>query len=222
MNPKLHVQILGAQDYEVVWQAMRQRNACPEQDWPGDEIWLVEHRPVYTLGSSGKAHFYRSHHIPLIPVDRGGNITYHGPGQLVIYPLLTLRSYALPPTELVNRLEQIFLNWMQAHHIPAHRHADQRGLFIEDKKILSLGLRIAHGRTYHGLAINLDMDLEPFTWIDPCGQQNLEMTQWIEHAPLPKMALRDLALGFCDALGYQRFTSTTQGSWERIPFDNAL
>lgn len=143
-----------------------------------DEIWLVEHDPVFTLGQAGRPeHVLAPGEIPVIHVDRGGQVTYHGPGQLVAYPLLDLRRLGLGVRQLVNRIEQAVIDTLATWHIHAQRREGAPGVYVEDAKIAALGLRVRHGCTFHGLAFNIGMDLEPFQRINPCGYRGLAVTQ---------------------------------------------
>lgn len=143
-----------------------------------DEIWLVEHDPVFTLGQAGRPeHVLAPGEIPVIHVDRGGQVTYHGPGQLVAYPLLDLRRLGLGVRQLVNRIEQAVIDTLTTWHIHAQRREGAPGVYVEDAKIAALGLRVRHGCTFHGLAFNIGMDLEPFQRINPCGYRGLAVTQ---------------------------------------------
>ena len=143
-----------------------------------DEIWFLEHPPVFTQGMNGRAeHLLRTGDIPVIAIDRGGQVTYHGPGQLVVYPLLDLRRLRLGVRDLVIRLENALIALAARHGIEAAGRRDAPGVYVGQAKLASLGLRIRRGASFHGLALNVDMDLEPFRRIDPCGHPGLEMTQ---------------------------------------------
>jgi lipoyl(octanoyl) transferase len=143
-----------------------------------DEVWLVEHHPVFTQGQAGKPeHILNPGEIPVIQSDRGGQITYHGPGQLVVYFLIDLKRKKLGVRELVTRIENIVVRTLATYQIQAKAKADAPGVYVGDKKICSLGLRIRKGCSFHGLALNVDMDLSPFQRINPCGYQGMEMTQ---------------------------------------------
>lgn len=143
-----------------------------------DEIWLLEHPPVFTLGLAGKReHILHLSDIPIIPIDRGGQITYHGPGQVVAYLLLDLKRRGYGVRELVTRMEQTVIDLLATYDVAACRRERAPGVYVANKKIAALGLRIKHGMSYHGLALNVDMDLTPFTHINPCGYAGLEATQ---------------------------------------------
>lgn len=203
---RLHIKYLNRQPYETVWKAMRLKNKLP--DWNCDELWLVEHDCVFTLGSQGgMEHLLNPNlNIPIIATDRGGSITYHGPGQLVIYPLLHIRSHNLPLKTLIDRLELSIQHWMLTSLPNVYRIHNQRGLYIEQKKIASLGLRIANARTYHGISVNIDMDLTAFDNINPCGYPDLRMTQWTDHAAFPTTWYASLEQAFCKIFGYTTIT----------------
>jgi len=155
-------------------------------DTTPDEIWLVEHLPVFTQGQAGKAeHLLMTGDIPVIQSDRGGQVTYHGPGQQVMYVLLNLKRRKLGVRELVTLLEQTVVNTLAEYGIDAHPRADAPGVYVGEMKICSLGLRIRKGCSFHGLALNINMDLTPFQRINPCGYAGMEMTQmrqWVDTA----------------------------------------
>jgi lipoyl(octanoyl) transferase len=143
-----------------------------------DEIWLLEHAPVFTLGRNGKMeHVLNPGDIPVIPIDRGGQVTYHGPGQLVVYLLLDVKRMDMGVRELVMNIEQSVIDLLAKHNIGAAGDRDAPGVYVAGKKIAALGLRVSRGKTYHGLSLNVDMDPEPFTRINPCGYEGLEVTQ---------------------------------------------
>lgn len=171
------VRQLGVQPYEPVSRAMHDFTDSRSEDTP-DEIWLVEHPPVFTQGQAGKAeHLLMPGDIPVIQSDRGGQVTYHGPGQQIMYVLLNLKRRRLGVRELVTLLEQTVVNTLAEYAIDAHPRADAPGVYVGEKKICSLGLRIRKGCSFHGLALNVDMDLTPFLRINPCGYAGMEMTQ---------------------------------------------
>ena len=171
----LLVRQLGRQDYLPVWQAMQEyTDHRTEQD--ADEIWLVEHAPVFTQGQAGKAeHLLAPGDIPVIQVDRGGQVTYHGPGQQMLYVLLNMKRRKLGVRQLVNALENCVVNYLQEFNIQAYPKSDAPGVYVDNKKVCSVGLRIRRGCSFHGLALNVDMDLSPFNRINPCGYAGLEM-----------------------------------------------
>lgn len=166
---------LGRVDYEPAWEAMQVFTAARTEDTP-DEIWLLEHPPVYTLGQAGRPeHLLRNDAgIPLVKIDRGGQITYHGPGQLVVYLLLDLRRKHLKVRELVALMEQAIIDCLGDYGLAAERKEGAPGVYIDGAKIAALGLRVRNGCSYHGLALNVDVDLAPFTWINPCGYEGLK------------------------------------------------
>lgn len=179
----MHIRHLGQQDYTLVWDAMRQFTDQRNSDTP-DELWIVEHPPVFTLGQAGRPeHILNPHDIPVIRSDRGGQVTYHGPGQLVIYILLDLRQSESGKgiRTLVCNIEKAIINFLAAYHIQGHCRAGAPGVYVKDKKIASIGLRVRRGCTYHGLSFNLDMDITPFTYINPCGYQDLQITQLVDY-----------------------------------------
>ncbi len=173
----LRVRWLGQLDYELVWKTM-QAFTLARTDNTDDEIWLVEHPPVYTLGMSCKnQEVIQPNDIPIVKTDRGGQITYHGPGQIVAYALVDLRPRNWGSKRLVQELEQAVIDLLAENKIEAVRREGAPGVYVEGKKIAALGLRIRRGCSYHGIAVNVDMALEPFTRIDPCGYPGLEATQ---------------------------------------------
>ncbi len=174
---QLRVRQLGLADYEPVWHAM-QDFTDQREEHTVDELWLVQHPPVFTQGQAGKAeHVLAPGDIPVIQVDRGGQVTYHGPGQIVAYPLLDIRRSGLGVRELVNRIEESIIRVLEQYKVKGERREGAPGIYVSDEKIASLGLRVRRGRTFHGLAFNIDMDLEPFQRINPCGYEGLRVTQ---------------------------------------------
>lgn len=168
---------LGLVAYEPTWHAM-QRFTDRRDEQTSDEIWLLQHPPVFTQGQAGKAeHVLFPGDIPVVQVDRGGQVTYHGPGQLVGYLLLDVRRSGLGVRDLVSRIEQSLIDLLASYGILANARSDAPGVYVEGAKIASLGLRIRHGCSFHGLSLNVDMDLEPFRRINPCGHAGLPMTQ---------------------------------------------
>ena len=168
---------LGRAEYAPTWRAM-QSFTDERAATTADEVWFLEHAPVFTQGLNGKReHLLAPGDIPVVGIDRGGQVTYHGPGQLVVYPLLDLRRRRIGVRELVVALETAVVSLAAAHGIEAAGRRDAPGVYVEGRKLASLGLRIRGGCSYHGLALNVDMDLEPFSRINPCGMAGLEMTQ---------------------------------------------
>jgi lipoyl(octanoyl) transferase len=167
---------LGRVEYMPTWRAMQAFTAARTADTP-DELWLLEHPPVYTQGQAGKPeHLLVRSDIPVIPIDRGGQITYHGPGQIVVYVLVDLRRRGYGIRELVSRMEQAVIDVLAANDLTAERRPGAPGVYVNGAKIAALGLRVKHGCTYHGLALNVDMDTTPFTAINPCGYAGLAVT----------------------------------------------
>ncbi|WP_347988858.1 lipoyl(octanoyl) transferase LipB [Methylomonas sp. AM2-LC] len=171
------VRNLGVQDYVTVWQQMQQFTA-ERTESTADEIWITEHPPVYTLGLNGKLeHLLSATNIPVVASDRGGQISYHGPGQLVVYVLIDLRRCHLGPRQIVTILENAVRQTLRQYGISAETKPTAPGVYVAEKKIASLGLRIKRGCCYHGLSLNNNMDLTPFLNINPCGYAGLEVTQ---------------------------------------------
>lgn len=176
----LAVRRLGRQPYEPVWRAMQAFTDARGPDTP-DELWLLEHDRVFTLGQAGKwEHVLSPGDIPVVPVDRGGQVTYHGPGQIVAYPLIDLRRLKIGVRELVHRIEQALIDTLATWNIVAERHDGAPGVYVADAKVAALGLRVRRGCSFHGLAFNVAMDLEPFQRINPCGFQGLAVTQVLD------------------------------------------
>ncbi|MCO7545458.1 lipoyl(octanoyl) transferase LipB [Stutzerimonas nitrititolerans] len=191
----LGVRELGLVEYLPTWQAMQHftNNRGPQT---ADEVWLLQHFPVFTQGQAGKAeHLLLPGDIPVVQADRGGQVTYHGPGQLVGYLLLDVRRLGFGVRELVNRIEHSLIDLLAGYGVEAAAKPDAPGVYVDGAKIASLGLRIRNGRSFHGLALNVDMDLEPFQRINPCGYAGLKMTQ-----------LRDLVgpVDFAEVMGRLR------------------
>ena len=181
MTAPLGFRELGQLAYEPVWQAM-QRFTNERGSERADEIWLVQHPAVFTQGQAGKAeHLLLPGDIPVVQVDRGGQVTYHGPGQLVAYLLLDVRKLGFGVRDLVSRMERCLIELLASYGVTAVAKPDAPGVYVNGAKIASLGLRIRHGCTFHGLALNVDMDLEPFRRINPCGYAGLAMTQLRDH-----------------------------------------
>lgn len=173
----LFVKNLGLADYADTWAAMKAFTDSRHPD-TADELWLLEHPPVFTLGQAGKAeHILAAGDIPVVHCDRGGQVTYHGPGQLTGYCLIDLRRAGLGARDFVELLEDVLVDTLVALDIPAHARRDAHGVYVHEKKIASLGLRIRRGCSYHGFSLNVAMDLEPFQRINPCGHAGLKMTQ---------------------------------------------
>ncbi len=170
------VRSLGRQDYEPVWHAMQQFTNARGAD-TRDEIWFTEHNPVFTLGvNASREHLLAPGNIPVVQVDRGGQVTYHGPGQLMIYALIDLRRAGIGIRPLVTALEQSVVELAADYGIDAASRSDAPGVYVDGVKLASVGLRIRRGASFHGMALNVDVDLEPFNRINPCGFTNLEVT----------------------------------------------
>lgn len=173
---KLLVRDLGLQDYEPVWHAMQNFTDTRTATTP-DEFWFAEHRPVFTLGlNAAREHVLDPGDIPVIQIDRGGQVTYHGPGQLMIYPLLDIRRAGLSVRDLVTALEQSVIDLVAEYDIAAANRRDAPGVYVDGIKLASIGLRIRRGASFHGMALNVEVDLEAFSRINPCGFENLEVT----------------------------------------------
>lgn len=178
----------GLIDYAECWAAMKAFTAQREADTT-DECWLVQHPPVFTQGMAGKAeHVLRHSDIPVVQTDRGGQVTYHGPGQIIAYPLLDLRRRPGGVKHLVSTLEQIIIDTLADFDIHGERRVNAPGVYVNEKKIASLGLRVRHGCSYHGLSLNVDMDLAPFSYINPCGYAGLQVTQMTTEGDINALA----------------------------------
>ena len=177
VSDQIIVRYLGQQDYQTCWQAMQEFTSQRNEFTP-DEIWLLEHLPVFTQGQNGKAeHILNAGNIPVVQVDRGGQVTYHGPGQLVAYTLVDLRRKKFTVRDVVSALEKSVIDCLADFQIEAKAKCSAPGVYVDDKKICSVGLRIRRGCSYHGLALNVAMNLEPFSRINPCGFRELKMAQ---------------------------------------------
>ncbi|NVK42713.1 MAG: lipoyl(octanoyl) transferase LipB [Oceanospirillaceae bacterium] len=195
---------LGQVEYQSTWQRMQTFTDTRDADTP-DEIWLLEHEPVYTQGQAGKAeHLLNPGDIPVVQADRGGQVTYHGPGQLVIYLMLNLRRKGLGIRDLVDLMEQSVVALLAEYGVEAYPKPDAPGVYVDQAKICSLGLRVRRGCSFHGLALNLDMDLEPFLRINPCGYAGMAMTQLANLVPGLDRAAASRRLGdiLINKIGY--------------------
>jgi len=173
----VYVRHLGRQSYEPIWQRMQTFTDVRDENDP-DEIWLVEHEPVFTQGQAGKdEHVLAPGDIPVIKVDRGGQVTYHGPGQQMLYVLFNLRRLKIGVRELVTWLEECIIDLLKEYDIEAYAKPDAPGVYVNDCKVASLGLRVRRGCSFHGLALNVNMDLAPFLRINPCGYAGMQMVQ---------------------------------------------
>lgn len=176
MAGKVAIRDLGLQDYEPIWRDM-QRFTNERDNATADEIWFTEHYPVFTLGvNAAREHLLAPGEIPVVQIDRGGQVTYHGPGQLMIYPLIDIRRAKLGVRELVTALEQSVVDLVAGYSVEAASRPDAPGVYVNGIKLASVGLRIRRGASFHGMALNVDVDLEPFSRINPCGMENLEVT----------------------------------------------
>lgn len=177
MASDLRLRRLGLADYEPAWRAM-QAFTDGRDESTGDELWLLQHPPVFTQGQAGKAeHLLAPGDIPVVQVDRGGQVTYHGPGQIVAYPLIDIRRRGIGVRDFVCRIEEAIIRVLAHYGVRGERIAGAPGIYVAGDKIASLGLRVRRGCTFHGLAFNIDMDLEPFQRINPCGYAGLRVTQ---------------------------------------------
>jgi lipoyl(octanoyl) transferase len=211
---RICVRRLGLAGYESVWHDMQaytdRRDASSD-----DEIWLVQHPPVFTQGQAGKAeHILAPGEIPVIQVDRGGQVTYHGPGQIVVYPLIDIARKGIGVRDFVHRIEESIIRVLAHYGVTGERLAGAPGIYVNGAKIASLGLRIRRGRSYHGLAFNVDMDLEPFGRINPCGYAGLQVTQL---AAFTRVACRDVENRLVASLVCQLGSSEIVGDWTREP-----
>lgn len=180
----LIVRQLGLCDYEPVWHAMQDFTDQRDKN-TADELWLVQHPPVFTQGQAGKAeHVLAPGDIPVVQVDRGGQVTYHGPGQIVAYPLVDIRRGGVGVREFVNCIEESIIQVLHHYGVNGVRREGAPGIYVNGEKIASVGLRVRLGRTFHGLAFNIDMDLEPFQRINPCGYEGLVVTQLKAFSPV--------------------------------------
>jgi lipoyl(octanoyl) transferase len=172
----IRIRSRGLQEFEPVWRAMQQFTDRRGADTP-DEIWFTEHPPVFTLGlNARREHLLAPGDIPVVQIDRGGQVTYHGPGQLMVYPLLDLKRAGLGVRDLVTALERSVVDLVGEFGIAAATRPDAPGVYVDGRKLASVGLRVRRGASYHGMALNVDLDLEPFSRINPCGFAGLEMT----------------------------------------------
>ena len=174
MKNNLKFSYLGKQPYQDTYQDMREHI----QNFSSNQIWMLEHDAVFTLGTAAdESHIINAGQIPVIQTDRGGEVTYHGPGQLVIYFLIDIKEIKLGPKALVQKLQELIWSILGHYDIESSFIEGAPGVYVDDKKIASIGLRISQGKTYHGISINVDMDLTPFSFINPCGYEGLEVTQ---------------------------------------------
>ncbi len=178
----LNIRYLGHQAYEPIWEQMKAYTASRDHN-SADEIWFLEHPPIFTQGQNGKPeHILNTGDIPVLQVDRGGQVTYHGPGQLIVYFLLDIRRLQLPIRQFVHSIEEAVIRLSADYGILAQRLESAPGVYVNQAKMASLGLRVKRGCSYHGLSFNMAMDLSPFKRINPCGLTQMTMTQWSEWA----------------------------------------
>ena len=204
MSLPLKVRRLGRQPYAATWEAMSNFTNNRGPDTP-DELWLLEHDPVFTQGQAGKAeHVLAPGDIPVVQVDRGGQVTYHGPGQIVGYPLIDLRRAGVSVRELVNKLEQSLIDTLAHWNIGAERLDGAPGVYVAGAKVAALGLRVRRGCSFHGLAFNVSMDLEPYHRINPCGYKGLAVTQVLDLGGPSRLSDVEDALveEFCRQFGF--------------------
>ncbi len=204
MDKQLIIRQLGLQPYQPIWESMQAFTDERSGDTP-DEIWVLEHEPVFTQGQAGKPeHLLHTGDIPVVQVDRGGQVTYHGPGQLIIYLLLDLRRNKLGVRDVVSLMEEGVISTLGSFGIDAYAKPDAPGVYVNEAKIASLGLRVRRGCTFHGLALNLNMNLEPFLRINPCGYAGMAMTQLCTLAPSaePDVATTRLVDYLTKEIGY--------------------
>ncbi len=199
MNLKLRK--LGTQDYRKTWASMQNVILSKDKEDP-DELWLLEHFPVYTLGfGASEDHLLSENNIPVVRSDRGGEVTYHGPGQIVAYFLINLRRKKWGPKKFVNELEASVIDFLKEYNISSTRQSGDPGVYVKDKKISSVGLKIKRGFSYHGLSINIDMDLSPFENINVCGNKSLKVTHLNKFAEVSL----DRAFKDCEKTAKERF-----------------
>jgi lipoyl(octanoyl) transferase len=198
-------------DYESTWQAMQQFTAQRTPD-TRDEIWLLQHPPTYTQGQAGlPEHLLNAHGIPVVKIDRGGQITYHGPGQIVAYLLLDLRRWKINVRQLVRLMELAVINILAGYNISASGRVDAPGVYVGEAKIAALGLKIKHSCCYHGLSFNIDMDLTPYDFINPCGYKGLRVTQLRDFGiDTPPEQIAQLLAGQLQALLAAHYKEHTQ------------
>jgi lipoyl(octanoyl) transferase len=179
----MNIRYLGIQRYQNVWEQMKDFTLNRSDKTP-DELWLLQHESVYTQGQAGKPeHILNNQHIPVIQSDRGGQVTYHGPGQLVVYTLIDINRKNMGIRTLVSKLERVLIDLLIHYQIKADIRCGAPGVYIGEEKIASIGLRVKNGRTYHGIALNVNMDLTPFSGINPCGFAKMKMTQISDFQP---------------------------------------
>ncbi|MDH5692298.1 MAG: lipoyl(octanoyl) transferase LipB [Gammaproteobacteria bacterium] len=214
---QIQIRDLGLQDYLSVWQQMRDYTESRTEN-TADQIWLVEHPPVFTQGRAGKPeHVLAPGEIPLVQTDRGGQVTYHGPGQLILYPLLDLKRLKLGIRPLVEALENAVVELLKGMNITAYGSKEAPGVYVDGKKIASIGLRIRKQCSYHGLSLNVRMDPEPFSRINPCGYKGLEVTQISTLCSdyQVDMIKRELVQNLAKGLGFDALIWELKPEWDR-------
>ena len=214
--PKLVVRRLGLQDYSPIFESMRYLAEHPKADRE-DQLWLLSHKPVYTQGQAGGAeHILNPGAIPVIQIDRGGQVTYHGPGQLVVYLLLNIKRRGMGVRQLVDLIEQSITSTLAEFGVSGETRPKAPGVYVNDAKIAALGLRIKNGWSYHGLSLNIKMDLTPFAGINPCGFENLQVCQLADfdkdNEDLMQQASKALCNQLLARLGYEEYYRNTQQS----------
>ncbi|MFW1676617.1 lipoyl(octanoyl) transferase LipB [Pontibacter sp. JAM-7] len=212
LKSQLLIRQLGLQSYEPVWQKM-QAFTNTRDDTAIDEIWAVQHTPVFTQGQAGKEeHLLQPGEIPVVQVDRGGQVTYHGPGQAVVYLMINLKRKKIGVREIVSHMEQAIIDMLETYQVEAYARPDAPGVYVDGSKIASLGLRVRRGCSFHGLALNLDMDLTPFLRINPCGYAGMNMTQLSHHVDNLDQTVATERLLDCltRRIGYSEVSRTTE------------
>jgi lipoyl(octanoyl) transferase len=211
-DSKIIVRQLGRQPYEPTWRKMQHLTDNRDKNTI-DEIWFLEHDPVFTQGQAGKAeHLLNTGNIPVVQVDRGGQVTYHGPGQLVVYLMIDLRRAKIGVREIVTLMENAIIDVLSKFSVEAFAKSDAPGVYVGDTKIASLGLRVRRGCSFHGLALNLDLDTEPFLRINPCGYAGMQMSNLSDYVDsLDKQQVAQLMAEFIvQEIGYNCVTSATE------------
>ncbi|MGB0466102.1 MAG: lipoyl(octanoyl) transferase LipB [Pontibacterium sp.] len=213
VNDQVLIRKLGIEPYLPTWEKMQSFTDTRDESTP-DEIWLLQHEPVFTQGQAGKAeHLIATGDIPVVQADRGGQVTYHGPGQLIVYLLVNLRRRKMGVRDMVTVMEQSLIDLLAEYEIEAYAKPDAPGVYADNAKIASLGLRVRRGCSFHGLALNLDMDLEPFLRINPCGYAGMRMTQLSElldsaNAPDMGQVMQSLVKHLVNKIGYTQVSLT--------------
>jgi len=205
-------------DYEPTWQAMREYTDNRDENTP-DQLWLLEHPPVFTQGQAGKPeHILNPNNIPVVQTDRGGQVTYHGPGQLVVYTLFDIKRMGLSTRPLVRTIEKVVIDCLTEMNVSANAREDAPGIYVDEAKICSIGLRVRRGCSYHGIAFNIDMDLTPFTYINPCGYSGMKMAQVKDFSPQETItSIQDKIIPyFIQHFGYNQPVILTESTLEQF------